>query len=119
MTVGMQRLSLLFFAAVSAGPAEQNSWQADGLACSKITSNSMTLSWPVVPSTDMYYVAISGEEGDGIHDGRPFAIRTSASNSVALIDLMPSTKCPCTRTRKHALQRTDTHARTHARPTDR
>jgi hypothetical protein len=35
--------------------------------CSAITSNSMTVSWDAVDTTDMYYVAISVDEGDGTY----------------------------------------------------
>ena len=54
--------------------------------CSSTTSNSLLIEWDADSTSDLFYIAFSKSSND-----RPFALKTSASNSVTVDDLMPST----------------------------
>jgi len=59
---------------------------ATSLVCSATSGVSISLSWPAVAKTDAYYVELSvpGRR-------KPFALQTTATNSLTLVDLLPST----------------------------
>jgi hypothetical protein len=59
---------------------------SDALTCSA-TATTLTVSWPAVDATDLYYIALSEKELS-----RPFALQTSPGPSTRLIDLVPSTQ---------------------------
>lgn len=54
--------------------------------CSSTTSNSLLIEWDADSTSDLFYIAFSKSSNN-----RPFALKTSASNSVTVDDLMPST----------------------------
>jgi hypothetical protein len=58
------------------------------MLCTNATSVSISLAWNATPATDIYYVALS-ENLRSI--SQPYAIRTSATSNLDLIDLKPHT----------------------------
>jgi len=68
---------LLLVSTLTASPAP---------TCSKSTAVSLTVSWPPIDGSDLYYVAIASDA-----KSRPFALQTTAATSMVLLDLIPST----------------------------
>ena len=66
------------------------------LSCSALSSVALNVSWPAVPATDLYYVALFADgaadaDGAAAAAPRPMAIVTTADTGAVVEDLVPST----------------------------
>ena len=68
---------------------------SSALSCSALSSVALNVSWPAVPATDLYYVALFADgaaDADGAAAApRPMAIVTTADTGAVVEDLVPST----------------------------
>lgn len=56
------------------------------VTCSSSTATSLSLAWPSVPDTDLYYIALSATPL-----ARPFALQTTTKQVITVTDLLPAT----------------------------
>ena len=70
-----------YFASTPVASAPSN------IRCDASTPTTLSVSWPAEEDTDMYYVQLASSA-----DSRPYALQTSATNHVTLIDLVPGTR---------------------------
>ena len=82
--------ALLLSALLSA--AARGSSLGVGLSCAPLSSTALNVSFPCVDATDLYWVAIFGDEAEAEAAApKPAAIVTTTSCSAVLDDLLPST----------------------------
>eukprot|EP01043_Picozoa_sp_COSAG02_P016571 COSAG02_NODE_732_length_17973_cov_6.920275_9_plen_382_part_00 len=89
---------LLYFAllpSIAAAPAAPAPAAADepaALSCEALSSSALSVSWPCVDATDLYYVALFATAAEaGGETPKPAAILTSQACHTVLEDLLPST----------------------------
>jgi hypothetical protein len=77
-------LLALLSGAAATTPGTSPTLSASG-SCSDATATTLKVSWAEEPLTDLYYVQLSDT------DGKPYALQTTATSSITLIDLVPDT----------------------------
>jgi hypothetical protein len=78
-------LLALLSGAAATTPGTSPTLSASG-SCSDATATTLKVSWAEEPLTDLYYVQLSDT------DGKPYALQTTATSSITLIDLVPDTE---------------------------